>query len=283
MYQLIDAEVEPVFRLTPTVVSDKTVRSIEFKLPEGAPAVPFDASGRAMYSPSEGTLTKEIRKDGVSALTVELVTRSMGTAVKALWINRNHPDRSSKFKAAETWGELRLIESLPPELRRAIEEIAYGTPAAGVEQTEVRASPKKQPPAPKPRIEAGTDVVYSPNSFGSENGTHQGYLYLSRFVIGKKTLSNVYLTKLKESSTNSSYLLYDAEGYEIGPILESVAELGDDCVVGKPGIIAQLDALGLLDRTGYKSAVGTVGRARGELRKLTGVGTAAKEQGWGTY
>lgn len=277
MYQFIDAEVEPVSGLTPAVVSDRTVRSIEFKLPEGAPAVPFDRSGRTMCSPSEGTLTREIRNDGADALTVELVAHSMGIAVKALWINRDHPDRSSKLKAAEAWGELRLIESLPPELRRAIELVANGSSSS--DPTALRSTVEKAEedrPAPKSGADSHSEhFIYSSHSFGTENGTHRGYLYLRKFIIGKDTLKNVYLTKLKESEHNSSYLLYDAQGYEIGPILESVAGLASDYVVGLPGIVSQLNGLGLLDRTGYKSTGGTVGRARGELRKLTGVEAAA--------
>lgn len=282
MYELIDSDIEPVSRLTPTVLSDRTLRSIEFSLPPGATPVPFDGGARALYSPTGGILTKEIRKNAPDTLLVELVVRQLGSELRAAWISRNHPERLNRTHRTSGM-ELRLIESLPADIRRAIEEIAYGAPAARIEQTEPRVASKEQPQAPKPMIEAGVDVAYSPNSFGSENGTHQGYLYLSRFVIGKKTLSNVYLAKLKESSTSFSYLLYDVEGCEIGPILESVEGLGEDFVAGKPGIIVQLNALGLLDRTGYKSAVGTVGRARGELRKLTGVGTAAKVQGWGTY
>lgn len=276
MYQLIDAEIEPISSLTPTVVSDKTVRSIEFKLPEGVPSVSFDSNRRALYPPSEGTLTKEIRKDGRDALKVEFVTRSMGTALKATWINRNHPDRE-RFRVSEMWGEVRLIEDLPPELRRAIELIDHGssipdrtTPRSTVGKTE-----DDQPALKSGAARHSERFIYSPHSFGTENGTHRGYLYLRQFIIGRDALKNVYLTKLKGSEHNSSYLLYDAQGYEIGPILESVASMADDYVVGLPGIVSQLNALGLLDRTGYKSTVGTVGRARGELRKLTGVDAAA--------
>lgn len=272
MYQLIDSEAEPVSRLVPTVVSDRTMRSIEFKLPSGATPIPFDRDGRANYSPIGGVLTKEIRKDGADALSVEFIAQLKSTAVKAVWISRNHPERAKH----------NLIDSLPDDLRRAIEELAYGR--SGSKSTAILPRAVAQNidrSLPRNRIEVSSEnFIYSAESFSSEDGVHRGYLYLRQFVIGSKHLKNLYLVKIKDYGADS-YVLYDSSGNEIGPILESVDSLGDDCVVGKPGIIAQLSGLGLLDKTGYKSALGSVGRSRGELRKLTGVGTAANQ--WSNF
>lgn len=278
MYQILDSDVKLAPGLALEVTADRTIRFVRFSLPDRAPAIPFNKSGSASYAPSRAELSQHIHDDGAEEIKIDFfATLNSSTTLKSTWINRRHPDRDNPFSdETDAYG---IIEDLPEPLRISIHRVIYGEPKLEPESPEIKPSPKEELFGAAKALEAAKrdeskdrKIHIVRNGFGTEGSYHDKALYIPELILFGKTVSDVYLIREFTGGESYIYSVYDEHGKELGALFESVDGLGNEYLAGMPGTIKQFESLLLINRTGYSSPAGSVVKARGPLRTLTGYG-----------